>query len=298
MRKSGGAQCQMNWPQLIRWCEITLPVAAMGIMVRERQFYQELARLGVKPIHRHYPNLHWTEAWHAGEAAWTLWNETATFHDLLEGGWVLGNNEEIHAGMEASFPAADRFMSDFIGEVHGRWGGAVHAIVLNAACGNFRDDILNFPRTLAALDHCGKCLLGLHEYEWPDMWRLYMQGLQEKNDGLWLCLKWKRVMAAIRGAGYKNVRCAITECGLDSGAAHIRPSKGWEKLSPNRGEAEKLFWRSMAWYMDAVERDDDVAFLLWYGAGMNSDWMGAGFEMPLSLAYKIRDFRLYPEARR
>lgn len=299
-----GAQCQMRTGDLLDYCRVVRPRAAMGIMVQERSFYEGLAWLGVKPIYRHFPN----EAWHDPE--WGaqrfvkdyLVKETAGFVDLMRGGWMLGYNEYIHAAPHMSNEArdrADRFASSLIREIHACAPFVdhdVHAIVLNLNTGNFREDILAFERTLAALDQCDRCRLGWHEYGWPEMDRQYRDGLIVGNDGMWHTLRWKVASKAIKDAGYHNVKLAVTECGIDGGVSGL-DNLGWRKTHEDFWVALANYRRSLAWYIDALERDPDVDFALTFGVGLNDDWRNRGFELPRELWGWIRDYKIYPEVK-
>jgi len=290
----------MRKGDLLEYCRIARPKAAMGIMVQDRGFYEELAWLGVKGIYRHWPN----EAWHDPErdacdfVRRFLKPETANFIDLLS--YVLDYNEYIHARPHMTNEArdrADRFASALIREVHEQFHGEVHAIVLNLNTGHFREDVLCFYRTLAELDQCGKCRLGWHEYGWPSMYTQYCDGLVAGNDGMWGCLRWKVASKAIKDAGYCNVKFAITEFGIDAGVGGL-DNLGWLKAHLDYGEALRNLRRSLAWYVDALERDDDVDFALWFGVGLNDDWRGKGFELPRELWQWIANYEIYPEVKR
>jgi len=291
-----GAQCQMRKGDLLEYCRIVRPEAAMGIMVQDRAFYEELRQLSVRPVYRHWPNWWWNDPErHAREAVGSLVQEVAGFRDLLA--YVLDNNEYIYSFNEAEIPIADRFASSFIAGVH-EWLPGIHAIVLNLNTGHFRDDILKFPKTLAALDDCGVCRLGWHEYGWPTMYQQYCDGLAEGNDGMWHTLRWKAAMKAIKGAGYKNVKIAITECGIDGGVIPGQDNLGWRKTHSDFGTAMANCLRSWAWYIDALERDDDVDFALAYGCGLNDDWRGKGFDLHgTGIPQWIANYKIYPEVR-
>ena len=289
-----GAQCQMRSGDLLDYCRVVRPRAAMGIMVQERNFYRELADLHVESIYRHWPNFWWDTApeQRAWEAVSALRQETADFRDLLT--WVCGNNEYIYSFDHARHDIADRFAAALIHEVHEQLG--IHAIVLNLNTGHFRDDVLVFGRTLAALNECGECRLGWHEYGWPTMYQQYCDGLQEGNDGMWHALRWKVASRTIHEAGYHNVKFAITECGIDGGVSGL-DNLGWRKVHDDWGMALANYRRSLAWYMDALERDPDVDFALVFGCGLNDDWRGKGFELPRDLWEWIRDYKIYPEVK-
>lgn len=289
-----GAQCQMRKGDLLEYCRIVRPKAAMGIMVQDRAFYQELFDLGVESVYRHWPNWWWNDPErHAKEAVAELKSETAKFRDLLA--YVLDSNEYIYSFNEKEIPIADRFASSLIKEVHQELPG-IHTIVLNLNTGHFRDDILKFPLTLAALNRCGKCKLGLHEYGWPTMYQQYLDGLQAGNDGMWHTLRWKVIMKAIRDAGFWNVRAAITECGIDGGVIPGQDNLGFLKVHQDRDEAIRNYKRSWAWYLDALGRDEDVDFALAYGCGLNDDWRGKGFDLAGSgIPEWIAGYKISPE---
>jgi len=286
-----GAQCQMNASGLLDFCRVAKPRAAMGIMVKERSFYEALRDMGVKSIFRHWPNFTWDQhpEEDAAQAVSTLKRETAPFSDILD--YVLGNNEYIYSYDLGRHDLADRFASAFIAEAHKQMG--IHAIVLNLNTGHFRDDITVFHRTLTALDNCPVCRLGWHEYDWPQMYRTYCDGLMQGNDGMWQTLRWKVASRAIKKAGFRNVKFAITECGLDGGVIAGQENLGFRFAAPNY---ETNYKASLAWYIDALERDDDVDFALLFGAGLNDDWRTKGFDvLGTEIPTWIGNYRIYPE---
>jgi len=223
--------------------------------------------------------------------------EIAPFADLLS--YVLGYNEYVYAHPHMSDEArdrADRFASTLIKEVHDQYDGDIHAIVLNLNTGHFREDVLCFHRTLAELDQCDKCRLGWHEYGWPAMYQQYCDGLAAGNDGMWGCLRWKVASRAIKNAGYRNVRFALTEAGIDAGVGG-QDNYGWLRARQDYNEALSNLKRSLAWYIDALERDNDVDFALWFGVGLNDDWRNKGFELPREMWQWIADYQVYPEVK-
>lgn len=294
-----GAQCQMNKGALLEYCRVVRPKAAMGIMVQDHDFYEELARLATKPIYRHFPNFDWVDApeVRAAQAVATLAQECKEFTDKLS--WWEDNNEYIYSFMHAEHDLADRYASSVIAETHkfnAANGRDVHVVALNLNTGHFRDDVMVFKRTLKAINDCGKCRLGWHEYDWPEMDSQYRDGLMKGDDGCWQTLRWKPAMAAIKKAGYTNVKIGITECGLDAGVIPGQPNWGFRKTHINLNEAVANYKRSWAWYIEALERDDDVDFAIAYGCGMNDDWKSfdiSGTNIPQWIA----GYKIYPEVK-
>ncbi|MCB0240511.1 MAG: hypothetical protein KDH08_18125, partial [Anaerolineae bacterium] len=87
--------------------------------------------------------------------------------------------------------------------------------------------------------------LGFHEYDWPTMWRLHKENIEQKNEGgMWLTLRYRRVMADVRRVYGDKHRVLITECGMTQGVVG-RDDVGW-RADPKVSEDD--YWTSLMWY--------------------------------------------------
>ena len=175
-------------------------------------------------------------------------------------------------------------------------------VAMNFGTGNMLgDDFLNlFPGTLEAYRY-----LGFHEYDWPDMWRLHCQNIAEKDEGgMWLTLRYRRIMDEVRRVhGDKHI-AIITECGMTQGVLGGRDVGPWhpptvpqqvleelktkprlypgcpegvpddpvEELEPDRGLSEERYWQSLMWYNHELMKDDYVMAALLFVVGAVHPW--------------------------
>lgn len=141
----------------------------------------------------------------------------------------------------------DRFQAAF-GERIKEAG--LEPVGMNFGTGQYlgEDWVRYLPRTLETYTY-----LGFHEYDWPDMWRLHNEGLAAGNGGMWLALRYRRIMGPVRKAyGNKHI-VVITEAGLTQAVYPGRPDLGW------RSElTEERYWESLRWYNQELEKDDYV----------------------------------------
>lgn len=127
--------------------------------------------------------------------------------------------------------------------------------------------------------------LGFHEYDWPDMWRLHRQNIEEKGEeGMWLTLRYRRTMREVRSdERYRDRHTAIiTECGMTQGVLGGEDVGPWHKptlprhvleelkLDPDIGEGR--YWQSLIWYNDELMKDDYVMAALLFVVGAISPW--------------------------
>ena len=121
-----------------------------------------------------------------------------------------------------------------------------------------------FPGTLETYTY-----LGFHEYDWPTMWRLHEENIREKNEGgMWLTLRYRRVMADVRRVyGHKHT-AIITECGMTQGVVG-RDDVGW-LVEPV--VSEDSYWQSLMWYNGEIMKDDYVKAALLFVVGGVVPW--------------------------
>jgi hypothetical protein len=264
-----GIQCQEKHEEVYRYNRVLLPVAVKSINILDRDHYVRLAaeNPGVELVYRQVPNGPWRDDPVGDGRRWAehLYNQVGQIREVT---LVEGHNEWVHApphNTPDDLDRADRFMAAFIDRVHELWGGAVHAVVLNASCGHFSEDIVDFfPRTLAMLQVCDKCLLGMHEYNHPDA---DMIGDRQN----YLCGKFLRNLTGLRNSGYDKVRIAITECGVDSGVgAPAGSSHVGFKYWPDH--TRYLDERNLGWYIPLAQETESIAWLTLFGCGMLPDW--------------------------
>lgn len=166
--------------------------------------------------------------------------------------------------------------------------------------------------------------LGFHEYDWPTMDRLHQLGLNgpvemenrvpggegRGNDGMWRCLRYRRIMnEGIRQTFGDKHTVIITECGMTQGvwggpSLDIGPWATEVTVPPDiPGGAVSSpipvedYWQSLQWYNSELMKDDYVlgACLFVTGASGKPEWetfehLGpildrlAAFQQPVSLS--------------
>jgi hypothetical protein len=138
---------------------------------------------------------------------------------------------------------------------------------MNFATGNMLGHhfVNYFPGTLETYTY-----LGFHEYDWPTMWRLHEENIREKNEGgMWLTLRYRRVMPDVRRV-YGNKHIAIiTECGMTQGVMPGRDDIGW--LAEPR-VTEDSYWQSLMWYNNELMKDSYVKAGLLFVVGAAGGW--------------------------
>lgn len=139
---------------------------------------------------------------------------------------------------------------------------------MNFATGNMLgEDFVNyFPGTLETYTY-----LGFHEYDWPDMWRLHRENIEESGEeGMWLTLRYRRIMREVRPLYGDRHTVLITECGMTQGVQPGRPDVGpWHESYPI---PEERYWNSLMWYNDELMRDDYVLAALLFVVGAVWPW--------------------------
>jgi hypothetical protein len=147
----------------------------------------------------------------------------------------------------AQYDAYDRFQVAFGAKIR---EAGMEPVAMNFGTGQYGGDdwVKYFPRTLALYK-----LLGFHEYDWPDLWRVHREGVASGNGGMWLALRYRRIMEAVRKAYPNRHTALITEAGLTQAVYAGRPDVGWRsELSEDR------YWESLKWYNQELSKDDYV----------------------------------------
>ena len=140
-------------------------------------------------------------------------------------------------------------------------------IGMNFATGNLLGShfLRYFPGTLESYTW-----LGFHEYDWPTLWRLHEENIRDKGEGgMWLALRYRRVMELVRQVYGDKHQVLITECGLTQGVIPGRPDVGW-RAEPAVSEAS--YWQSLLWYNRELLHDAYVRAALLFVVGAISPW--------------------------
>lgn len=137
---------------------------------------------------------------------------------------------------------------------------------MNFATGNMLGPhFLNyFPGTLETYTY-----LGFHEYDWPTMWRLHEENIREKKEGgMWLTLRYRRIMGDVRRVYGNRHSAIITECGMTQGVVG-GDDVGW-RAAP--AVAESDYWQSLLWYNSEIMKDAYVKSALLFVVGAIAPW--------------------------
>lgn len=138
---------------------------------------------------------------------------------------------------------------------------------MNFATGNLLGShfLRYFPGTLESYTW-----LGFHEYDWPTLWRLHEENIRDKGEGgMWLALRYRRVMELVRQVYGDKHKVLITECGLTQGVIPGRLDVGW-RAEP--AVTEESYWQSLLWYNRELLRDPYVQAALLFVVGAISPW--------------------------
>jgi hypothetical protein len=156
-------------------------------------------------------------------------------------------------------------------------------IAMNFGTGNMlgQDFLAHFPGTLGTYTY-----LGFHEYDWPDMWRLHLENIREKNEGgMWLALRYRRIMNEVREVYGNKHRVLITECGMTQGVLggqdvgwrhpptvpdHVLQYLRAKKIDPN--VTEERYWQSLLWYNRELMKNSYVVAALLFVVGTVGPW--------------------------
>ncbi len=171
-------------------------------------------------------------------------------------------------------------------------------VAFNFATGNFRGRHLveNFAGTLDTYKY-----LGFHEYDWPHLDRLHQIGLaaddSEKNlrdrlpgiaagrgnDGMWLTLRYRRMMneGVRQKYGDKHV-CIITECGMTQGVQQGEDVGPWFQSNtlprnyPDSAVTSPIavedYWQQLLWYNSELMKDDYLMGACLFVTGAGARW--------------------------
>jgi len=174
-------------------------------------------------------------------------------------------------------------------------------IAMNFGTGNMLGDdfLAYFTGTLETYTY-----LGFHEYDWPDMWRLHEENIREKNEGgMWLALRYRRIMNEVRKVYGSRHKVIVTECGMTQGVLGGKDVGPWHPptvppdvldylASKNISTAvtEERYWKSLTWYNDELMKDDYVIAALLFVVGAVHPW--ESFEHLGGIVGRLEDFQV------
>lgn len=171
----------------------------------------------------------------------------------------------------------------------------VEPVAFNFGTGNMSASLImeHYSDVLQSYDW-----LGFHEYDWPTMDRLHEQGLNEGNGGMWLALRYRRIMEPIIKEFGNNWSVIISECGMtqgvlagqDVGFSHPEntiPDQVWGNYPTPISNDD--YWQTLLWYSDELMKDDYVAGACMFVTGALSPW--ESFETIGRITPKIKDYQ-------
>jgi hypothetical protein len=174
-------------------------------------------------------------------------------------------NEIMPGHADASLKQAyDEFQVAFAGPIK---AAGFEPIAMNFATGNMlaEDFLTYFQGTLETYT-----ILGFHEYDWPDMWRLHEQNILEKDEGgMWLTLRYRRIMNEVRKVYGDRHTLIITECGMTQGVQGGSDVGPWHESHPI---SEQRYWDSLMWYNDELMKDDYMKSACLFVVGAVDPW--------------------------
>lgn len=175
--------------------------------------------------------------------------------------WESYNECLAPIGDVGQYDALDRFQAAFGQRIK---EAGLEPVAMNFGTGQYlgEDWVQFFPRTLDLYTY-----LGFHEYDWPDMWRLHEEGVAVGNGGMWLVLRYRRIMEKVRETHGNKHTVVITECGMTQAVYPGLPDVGW------RSElTEERYWESLQWYNNELDADDYVLGAAIFVVGALSPW--------------------------
>jgi hypothetical protein len=158
----------------------------------------------------------------------------------------------------------DEFQVAFAGPIR---AAGFEPIAMNCGTGNLlgEDFLKEFPGTMETYH-----ILGFHEYDWPDMWRMHEQNILEKHEGgMWLTLRYRRIMNVVRQAYPNHHTVIITECGMTQGVQGRADVGPWHESFPI---SEQRYWDSLAWYNGELMKDAYVKSACLFVVGAVNPW--------------------------
>ncbi len=140
------------------------------------------------------------------------------------------------------------------------------AVGMNFSAGNFLGEqfLQNFPGTLETHKY-----LGFHEYDWPTLDRLHKIGLADGNGGMWLALRYRRIMQKVREKFPNRHTAIVTELGMTQGVVGGPDVGPWNKDNPISPDD---YWQSLLWYNSEILKDDFVLGACLFVVGAINPW--------------------------
>lgn len=207
--------------------------------------------------------------------------------DLVEGyNEVLGETA----------PAAEhrKFAKFQLGFQKGLENTPIKPIAFNFGTGNMNTDLI-MKYYSEVLDNYQ--WLGFHEYDWPTMDRLHRQGLTEGNKGMWLVLRYRRIMEPIIKILGNNWSIIITECGMTQGVlggqdiGFLHPQNtiqdNWSTYPTPISNED--YWKTLLWYNSELMKDNYVIGACLFATGTLSPWQS--FEAINTITPKLVEFQ-------
>lgn len=167
------------------------------------------------------------------------------------------------------------------------------AIAQNFGTGNGTGEqwLSLYPGTLASYK-----FLGFHEYDWPTLDRLHRQGLAENNGGMWLALRYRRIMeGGIRQQYGDQHVCIITECGMTQGVQGGQDigHRATENTVPGNDLPmpipEADYWQTLQWYNSELMKDEYLMGACLFVTGATGQW--TTFEHLGSIMARLADYQ-------
>ena len=178
--------------------------------------------------------------------------------------WESYNEAFGETEPESYMHAYDTFQVEFLRLM---LDNGMEAVAGNFGTGNMlgKHWLNNFRETLKSYSY-----LGFHEYDWPDMWSMHRQNIEEKGEeGMWLTLRYRRIMRDIRKEFGEQHIVLITECGMTRGV-HGEPDVGpWNEEKPITPER---YWESLKWYDGEICKDKYVMGACLFVVGATTPW--------------------------
>lgn len=188
---------------------------------------------------------------------------------------VEGYNEVI--GEMAPEAEHKKYAAFHLGFMQGLGNALVKPIAFNFGTGNMTADLIlkHYRAVLNTYEW-----LGFHEYDWPTMDRLHDQGLADGNGGMWLALRYRRIMQPIINELGSLWSVVITECGMTQGVLGGQDVGFQHPDNTIRGDWGSYqtpippadYWDTLRWYSDELMKDDYVAGACMFTTGAVSPW--------------------------